>query len=135
MDHDYHNAIFMFMDSEYCLNICCFLQIYVAYHVVFYSVVENLGLYIKSIMTVWLISRQFQFYGWTYFKYVNNKLRSYLNRYTLVKYIIFSNDFLIRVFETCFNVLQEWRLVINSSMPIPDQPCLQTKFMYEQMTG
>ena len=38
-------------------------------------------------------------------------------------------------FETSFNALQEWRLVINSSMSIPNQPSLmQTKFTYEQIT-
>ena len=39
-----------------------FLLIYVAYHVMFYSVVETPALYIKSIMTVWLISVQSQLY-------------------------------------------------------------------------
>ena len=39
-----------------------FLLIYVAYHVMFYSVVEAPALYTKSIMNVWLISVQSQIY-------------------------------------------------------------------------
>ena len=39
-----------------------FLLIYIAYHVMFYFVVETPALYIKSIMTVWLISVQSQIY-------------------------------------------------------------------------
>ena len=44
------------------LILVAFLLIYVPYHVMFYSVVETIALYIKSIMTVWLISVQLQIY-------------------------------------------------------------------------
>ena len=66
-----------------------FLLIYVAYHVMFYSVVETPALYIKSIMTVWLISAQSQLYVGHILNMIINKLRSYLSHYTLVGHIIF----------------------------------------------
>ena len=66
-----------------------FLLIYVAYHVMFYSVVETPALYIKSIMTVWLISVQSQLYVGHILNMIINKLRSYLSHYTLVGHIIF----------------------------------------------
>ena len=50
MDHNHHNAVFfMFMDRN-ASTLVAFFLIYVAYHVMFYSVVEILALYIKSIM-------------------------------------------------------------------------------------
>ena len=66
-----------------------FLLIYVAYHVMFYSVVETPALYIKSIMTVWLISVQSQLYVGHILNMIINKLRSCLSHYTLVGHIIF----------------------------------------------
>ena len=74
-----------------------------------------------------------------YFKYDNNKFRNYLSRCTLVGHIIFLKRFVDNswtVFETSFDVLPELHLMINSSIPIPNQPSLlQTKFTYEQMAG
>ena len=51
-----------FWTMNNALILIAFLLIYVAYHVMFYSVVETVALYIKSIMTVWLISAQLQIY-------------------------------------------------------------------------
>ena len=48
--------------------------------------------------------------------------------------VVFDNSWTF--FQTSFNALQEWGLIVNSSMTIPNQPfLLQTKFTYEQMTG
>ena len=54
MGHDHHNAVFFLClwTENNALILVVFLLIYVAYHVMFYSVVETPALYIKSIMTV-----------------------------------------------------------------------------------
>ena len=77
----------MFMDSNNVLTFVVFLLIYVANHVMLYSVVDTPALYIKSIMTVYY---DFHFSAMAnlcrpYFKYDNKKLKSY----TLVEHIIF----------------------------------------------
>ena len=61
MEHDHHNAVFVCLRTVTNASIfVVFLLIYVAYHAMFYSVVDTSLLYIKSIMTVWLISVQSQ---------------------------------------------------------------------------
>ena len=61
MEYDYRNAVFVCLRTvTNALTFVVFLLIYVAYHAMFYSVVETSLLYIKSIMTVWLISVQSQ---------------------------------------------------------------------------
>ena len=65
-----------------------FLLIYVAYHVMFYSVVEAPALYkvyYECVINFSAIANLCR----PYFKYDNNKLRSYLSRYTLVGHMIF----------------------------------------------
>ena len=65
MDDDHHNAVFVYVYQQWLTNaliFVVFLLIYVAYHVMFYSVVETQALDIKSIMTVWLICVQSQIY-------------------------------------------------------------------------
>ena len=53
MEYDHHNAVFICLWTvTNALIFVIFLLIYVAYHAMFYSVVETLLLYIKSIMTV-----------------------------------------------------------------------------------
>ena len=54
MDHDHHNAVFAYVlwTVNNALIFVVFLLIYVAFHVMFYSVAETPALYLKSIMTV-----------------------------------------------------------------------------------
>ena len=74
-----------------------FLLIYVAYHVMFLfsggDTSTRHKVYYDCLINFSAITNLCR----TYFKYDNNKLRSYLSRYTLVGHIIFLNDFLITV--------------------------------------
>ena len=89
--------LFMFMDSESCLNFCCFSPDLrsLPCHVLFCGGDTSTiyKVYYDCLINFSAVANLCR----AYFKYDNNKLRSYLSRYTLVGHIIFSNGFLITV--------------------------------------